>query len=169
VIGPARVNGLRVGGATPLANADMVALPGASAVRVELPVPGVLVRYFYGDREHARFVGRVSSALARRLGWLARALGVGSIVVAVLDHPFAIAGGVALLVLAIAAVVGVPAQEARRNVTLVPYTRLARLTMTVQHETICILDGPDPIAWLPIDGELGGALTRELEALPIDR
>jgi hypothetical protein len=170
VVGPAKVSTLRVraGQRAPIAEGDRIELPGIAAFRVELGVPGLLARFFYGDAEHARFVGRVQNTIGTRLHTvLTRALGVASIVVALLDIPYALVLGGALLAGAVGLALTFPRQSAALRETRIRYRDLNELSISELAGGLCISYRGRSIAWLPAprEGELASTVERELRAL----
>lgn len=163
VVGPAKLSTLRVraGQRAPIADGDLLELPGLAPFRVELPVPGLQVRFFYGDAEHARFVGRVENTINAKLhALLTRVTGVSSIVVALLDMPYALALGCVLLAVAVVLAITYPRQNAMLRETRIPYGDLNELTISELPGGLCVLHRGRSIAWLPVprEGELASCL-----------
>lgn len=64
-------------------------------------MPGTLARFFFGDRAHARFIGRAPTARAKLHAMLARVVGIAAIVLALIDVPYGLAIGLATLAVAV--------------------------------------------------------------------
>ena len=173
VVGPATLATLplRAGERAPIADGDRLELPGLPPLRLELPVPGTLARFFYGDGAHARFIGRAPTARTKLHAMIARAVGIASIVLALIDVPYGLALGLAMLAVAAVLAVTLPRQGASTFETLVPYAELSELTITESAGGLSVAYRGRPIAWLPLasEGELARAVERELHGLVAPR
>lgn len=169
VVGPASLATLpvRAGERAPIADGDRLELPGMPPLRVELPVPGTIARFFFAASAHARFVGRAPTALTKLHATLARVAGIGAIVFALLDLPYGLALGVVVLAVALVLAVTLPRQAASTFETRVPYAALSELTITEASGWLSVAHRGRPITWLPLpeEGELARAVERELRGL----
>jgi hypothetical protein len=166
VVGPARLLGLEVrpGERLTLVDGDVVELRGHPAVRVTLPSPGVVARFFAGDAEHIEVVGRFPD---RHATWWKRvavsALAVGG-VTAVFDEALWLS--LLCMVVGLGLTFRLPRQLASRQVTRVALRDLVRLEIRDEaRRHVAALDGR-VVGFLPApEDELAQAVHRELALL----